>query len=153
MHLTLPQYITDLGTLLGIVSFFMTVWVVRTTNLLKDKFKNKARIPEIHKELENKASTISSLLRRINNWSEVKDQVSKEFSDCVPLIESLIDKINDDNKSKIKETLSKIAPRKGLFRRRERQNINDSELAWTLYQELSSLNTRVNQILKDMRWD
>ncbi|QAR45566.1 hypothetical protein EQG67_07245 [Kosakonia cowanii] len=149
----LPQVVTDIATLLGIVGFFMTIWVVKTTNELKKKFKQKGRIPEIHSDLKNKASTISSLLAGRESWESIKGELSKEIGDCIPLIENLIEKLKDENKSKVTEMLNKVAPRKGILRKRERQEIADKAHAWRLYEDLSSLNTRVDQILKDMRWD
>lgn len=42
MGFHISQSITDAATILTIISFFMTLWVIRTTNFLKKNSKTKA---------------------------------------------------------------------------------------------------------------
>ena len=61
MGFHISQSITDAATILTIISFFMTLWVIRTTNFLKKKFKNKGRLPEIKTEISQTTNKIFSI--------------------------------------------------------------------------------------------
>lgn len=156
MHSFFPLWVTDVATIATLVGFFMTLWVVRTTNHLKDKFKGRVRIPEISEDLNVSASKIAELLRKREgqgNWDAIKDDVSKEIGDCIPLIESLIDKVNSGDKSSVIMLMDKFAPKCGFFRRRKKITGLDQNLAWDLYSELTSFIKKLEQIQKDMRFD
>ncbi|ELJ6259146.1 hypothetical protein ACYA8F_26270 [Klebsiella pneumoniae] len=146
----LSQTVTDIASLTGIVSFFFTVKVFFTTRSLKAALKSKVRIPQIHSDLQKKASMISEA---IGEWDNRKDFIRKEFTDCAVFAESLLDKLSSKDRAKIDIFLDDVKPKK-LFRRKEIViNINDQEQAWKLYEKLSILNSRVNELVKDMQLD
>ncbi|AYL74928.1 hypothetical protein U3B84_004382 [Citrobacter freundii] len=151
-----PTWVTDVATIATLIGFFMTLWVVRTTNQLKDKFKGRVRIPEISSDLNTSASRIADLLRNRegqDNWDSIRDDISKEIGDCIPLIENLIDKVNSGDKSSVIRLMDEFAPKSGFLRRRKRRAVNDQDLAWDLYTELTSFIKRLEQIQKDMRFE
>ncbi|HFF1824609.1 TPA: hypothetical protein ACGEZE_005204 [Raoultella ornithinolytica] len=146
----LSQAVTDVASLTGIVGFFLTVKVFFTTRTLKAALKHKVRIPEIHSDLQNKASMIGEA---IGEWDKRKDFIRKAFSDCAVSAESLIDKLPSKERAKIDIFLDDVKPKK-FFRRKEIFiDINDQEQAWRLYEKLSILNSRVNELVKDMQLD
>lgn len=151
-----PSWVTDVATIATLIGFCMTLWVVRTTNHLKDKFKGRVRIPEISNELNISASRIADLLRNRagqDNWDAIKDDISKEIGDCIPLIENLLDKVNSGDKPSVMKIMDEFAPKGGFLRKRKRRSVSDQNLAWDLYSELTSFIKRLEQIQKDMRFD
>lgn len=150
MESSLPPIFTDIASITGIVGFFITIWVLVETKSIKSKFKNKARIPEIHKELSDCASRISSAM---DDWANTQDIIRKEFYDCIAYTESLNEKLSRQNKQKTLDLLDKLAPKNGWLKKRKKAQIENVKVAWDLYQELSIMNTRIKQILNDMKWD
>ncbi|MCP6491522.1 hypothetical protein NL519_35815, partial [Klebsiella pneumoniae] len=61
----LSQTVTDISSLAGIVGFVVTVKLFFTTRSLKATLRNKVRIPEIHSNLQKKASLINDA---IGDW-------------------------------------------------------------------------------------
>lgn len=146
----LSQTVTDIASLTGIVGFVFTVKVFFTTRSLKSALKSKVRIPQIHNDLQKKASTINDA---IGDWDTRKDFIRKEFTDCAVFAESLLDKLSSRDRSKIDFFMDAVKPKR-FFRRKEIViNINDQEQAWKLYEKLSILNSRVHEIVKDMQLD
>lgn len=146
----LPQWVTDIGTLTGIVGFIMTILVFIETKSLKKVFKRKVRLPQIQKSLRDSSSKINTYL---NDWDNKKDAIKQEFAICVVLAESFSEKLSAKNKPKINEFLDEIRP-KGVFgRKRIPINIESSEQAWALYGHLSTLNSRIDEIVNDMKLD
>lgn len=146
----LSQTITDISTITGIVGFAVTVKLYFTTRSLKATLRNKVRIPEIHTNLQKKASLINDA---IGEWDTRKETIRREFTECAVLTESLLSRLSTKERSKIDIFLDEVKP-KGIFRRKEISiNINDQEQAWKLYEKLSILNSRVNEIVKDMQLD
>ncbi|ACI11179.1 conserved hypothetical protein [Klebsiella variicola] len=79
----------------------MTLWVIRTTNFLKKKFKNKGRLPEIKTEISQTTNKIFSILtsRELdNNWIEFNRRFSMEVKTCYPVINNLLSKVESDQK-------------------------------------------------------
>ncbi len=156
MGFHISQSITDAATILTIISFFMTLWVIRTTNFLKKKFKNKGRLPEIKTEITQTTNKIFSILtsRELdNNWVEFNRMFSMEVKTCYPVIDNLLSKVESDQKNAVKNILDLIAPKTRFFGRRKVITISNKDKAWDIYQELSSLTVHIDQIMKDMRWD
>ncbi|WP_348821652.1 hypothetical protein, partial [Escherichia coli] len=146
----LSQTVTDISSLAGIVGFVVTVKLFFTTRSLKATLRNKVRIPEIHSNLQKKASLINDA---IGDWVTQKEFIRKEFTECAVLTESLFSRLPTKERSKIDIFFDEVKP-KGIFRRKEISiNINDQDQAWKLYEKLSILNSRVNEIVKDMQLD
>lgn len=152
MDTFLNQYVVDSATIATLVGLALTFWVLIETKTLKKTFRKKARIPEIHSDLKECASRISALLRDAKNWENTRDHVSKEFAECIGLIESLVGILTGDDKRKANSLLDRLSPKPGRFKKRAREDINKRELAWSLYEDLSLLNTRLDQSVKDMNW-
>lgn len=89
----------------------------------------------------------------IGEWDTRKETIRREFTECAVLTESLLSRLSTKERSKIDIFLDEVKPKR-IFRRKEISiNINDQEQAWKLYEKLSILNSRVNEIVKDMQLD
>ncbi|MGK7292991.1 hypothetical protein ACSRCJ_26420, partial [Salmonella enterica] len=98
--------------------------------------------------LQKKASLINDA---IGEWDTRKESIRKEFTECAVLTESLLSRLPSRQRSKIDIFLDEVKPKR-VFRRKEISiNVNDQEQAWKLYEKLSILNSRVNEIVKDMQ--
>ena len=146
----LSQAITDIASLAGIAGFGLTVMVYFTTRSLKAALKSKVRIPLIHIELQKRTSSINDAL---GDWDNRKEFIRKEFSNCAVYAESLREKLPSKERSKTDDFLNMVKPNKWFRRNDITVNINDQEQAWGLYEKLSILNSRVDEIVKDMQLD
>lgn len=146
----LPSWITDTSSLLSIVGFALTIMVFIETKSLKKIFKRKVRIPQIHNNLMTSASNINEALKE---WDNNQNYIRQQFYNCAVYAESLSEKISSRDRSKINDFLDEVKPKGLLWRHKIHISLNNFEQAWALYEHLSTLNVRLDEIIKDMRLD
>ncbi|MEI7085466.1 hypothetical protein WCU61_05255 [Pectobacterium versatile] len=144
-----PQWVIDIATVMTISGFFITILVFRQTKYIKKSFLNKARLPEIQKELNKCASNIN---KQIDDWDNSKERIAVEFSNCAGLLDSLIRKLNDDQSTRAKSLLKRLKSRPYYILPPIKNPIDDKNTAWSLYEDLSELNVSISQIIKDSHW-
>ena len=105
----LSQTVTDISSLAGIVGFVVTVKLFFTTRSLKATLRNKVRIPEIHSNLQKKASLINDA---IGDWVTQKEFIRKEFTECAVLTESLFSRLPTKERSKIDIFFDEVKPKR-----------------------------------------
>ena len=146
----LPSYVTDIASIASILGLALTIAVYYETKSLKKTFKNKARIPELQKDLSTSASVLNDAM---SDWENSKERIKNEFITCIATAESLLEKLEDVDKQKVRDFLNLIAPIEGRKKRSPKLTFNSLDDVWLLYEALSLLNSRLAQIVKDMKWD
>ncbi|MEN4076043.1 hypothetical protein [Serratia marcescens] len=111
---------------------------------------NKARLPDIYKEITIKTSNISRLLP---DWSDSKNKINEELSTCTALLELLMTRTPPELKQIVKTLLSMLIKKKYFWERNSMIIIEDSDLAWEIYRELSRVSTYLEHIIKDLDWE
>lgn len=136
----------DLSTVLSVLGFIVTLWVLQQTRDIKKSFTNKARLPEIQKELNKCASKINTLMK---DWEGGKYLVSAEFSKCSGLIDNLLTKLDKDKSYQAQTLLDSLRHRPFPFIKVKSIHVEDEKKAWDLYAKLSELNAYLSQIVRD----
>ncbi len=144
-----PQWIMDIATIMTILGFVITVFVLQQTKEIKRNFLSKARLPQIQRELRSCASNIN---KQLDDWESSKEKIFVEFSKCAGLLDSLIQKLNDDQSASAKALLKRLKYRPYYILRPIKNKITDKDTAWSLYADLSELNSNLSQIIKDSHW-
>ncbi len=139
-----------MGTLTGIVGFIMTILVYLETKALKNVFKRKVRLPQIQKNLRTSASRINVFL---NDWDNKRDVIIVEFSTCAALAESFAEKLSAKDKAKINDFLEKVTTKEFLRKKKIAITLENSDQAWRLYNHLSTLIARIDEIINDLKLD
>lgn len=150
MNSIFPQWIVDLATVATFVGFIITIAVLFQVRSIKNTFKNKARLPEIKKELSACTTKIS---RSLNDWSNSKNNIHEEFSKCAALLDNLKNKLDGDSQLLVKTMRERLVRTKLLRRAQSIIEIENKDQAWALYSELSRVNTHLDQVIKDMKWE
>ncbi|MKV44979.1 hypothetical protein DUU84_05185 [Salmonella enterica subsp. enterica] len=144
-----PQWIMDMATVMTISGFLITLLIFKQTKDIKKSFLNKARLPEIQSELNTCASNIN---KQLDDWESSKERISVEFSKCAGLLDSLIQKLNKEQSLSAKALLKRIKSRPYFILSPIKNRITDKDTAWSLYEDLSELNSSLSQIIKDSHW-
>lgn len=147
---TFPQWVIDVATITSILSFIITIFVFKQVGDIRKKFSNKARLPEIQNELIGFISNINS---QIDDWENSKEKISVEFSNCAGLLDSLAPKLNGVQGIKAKKLLKKLRYKPYYIFPVKKKEINNMEIAWSLYEDLSELNVSLSQVIKDSNWE
>ncbi|MGQ5911941.1 hypothetical protein ACUNH5_22895 [Serratia sp. IR-2025] len=145
-----PSWIIDTATALTILGFIFTIIVFFKVRYIKQSFMNKARLPDIYKEITIKTSNISRLLP---DWSDSKNKINEELSTCTALLELLMTRTPPELKQIVKTLLSMLIKKKYFWERNSMIIIEDSDLAWEIYRELSRVSTYLEHIIKDLDWE
>ncbi|HGM5452873.1 hypothetical protein [Serratia marcescens] len=132
-----------------ILGFIITIIILKQTKDIKKSFLNKARLPEIQNELNSCASNIN---KQIDDWEGSKERISVEFSKCAGLLDSLIKKLDNEQNIRAKALLKKLKSRPYYILPPIKNRITNKETAWSLYEDLSELNSNLSQIIKDSHW-
>ncbi|WP_288366552.1 hypothetical protein [uncultured Acinetobacter sp.] len=149
MESSLPQEIIDLGTIFGIIGFFVTIWLLFEARKIRQSFLIKARLPEVIKELKNSSSLLSTHLK---NWGQEEKKAIHQLHISKALIESLMPKLPDFAQKKCKIFVKSITPF-ALFTCFFKSSKIDEDQAWNLYSLLSEVVTMLQQLQKDSKWD
>ncbi|MUH95238.1 hypothetical protein GNP63_01555 [Aliivibrio fischeri] len=144
-----PQWFIDLGTVLTVLGFIITLWLLWLTKDIKNSFLRRARLPQIIRELKSESTKLSSHLKK---WEDEERDAIKQLSICKALLTNLVSKLPETEQKKCKEFIKKMTPRKFLIFRGKVTCINEDR-AWELYTELSELTTILIQLEKDSKWD
>jgi hypothetical protein len=146
----LQPWITDVATLTTLAGFLLTLFVYKEARSLKKVFKRKARVPELHRELRDCATKINNGL---SEWDENCDSIKAELLKCAVYVESLKGKLTTKDKEKANEFLELVSKKSFFGKRKIEVNVESWDDAWKLYENLSILNTRLDEIVKDMNLD
>nr|WP_272540185.1 hypothetical protein [Acinetobacter baumannii] len=145
----LPQWLVDSGTILGIVGFFITLWLLWEAKQIRNSFIRKARLPEVIKDL-SRSST--KLVAHLKNWETEEKEAINQLIISKALIENLIPKVPDLEKKRCKLFVNSVTPRTLFFWTIGSSTV-DEDKAWSLYTLLIEVLTMLEQLNKDSKWD
>ncbi|MGU9887367.1 hypothetical protein [Serratia marcescens] len=145
-----PSWIIDISTAMTILGFILTVIVFYKVRYIKKSFMNRARLPDIYKNITIKTSSISRL---IPDWNNSKNKINEELTTCIALLEVLMTRTPPELKQIIRELLSKLIKKKGFFERKSMIVIENPDMAWEIYRDLSRVSTYLENIVEDLKWE
>lgn len=148
MKSILPIWLIDIATIMTIFGFILTLLVWWQVRGIKSSYRNKARLPEIHKELSDCASKING---HLNDWKNQEKLAILEMTICKGLLENTSLKSNSALKKATLNVKLKINRKSSRFSVQKMEMNND--WAWAIYGDLSFLNTLLSQTIKDSKWD
>lgn len=98
----------------------------------------------------------SSLSQSIPDWNDHKQSVLKICSEIKPILYNIKSKNNDKNINNCINTILKNLKGKkdikSYFSRKKISNLSEDEL-WEIYNNLSELNSGIDETIKDMKWE
>ncbi|MFW1760440.1 hypothetical protein [Acinetobacter calcoaceticus] len=149
MNSYLPQWLVDSGTILGIVGFFITIWLLWEAKQIRNSFMRKARLPEVIKDLSRSSA---KLVTHLKNWETEEKEAINQLIISKALIENLIPKVPDFEKKRCKLFVNSVTPRTLFFWTIGSSTV-DEDKAWSLYTLLIEVLTMLEQLNKDSKWD
>ncbi|MCF7480068.1 hypothetical protein L3V32_25745 [Vibrio sp. J2-4] len=149
MNSVFPQWFVDIATLITVIGFFLTLWLLYEARHIRNSFLRRARLPQVTKELKGVSKALSSNLK---SWGTQKEDARKQLSISRALLENLIPKLPNEEQKKCKAFVKQLKPRKWLIIKDSLSSV-DEDKAWELYTELSAITTMLIQLEKDSKWD
>lgn len=95
----LPQWITDLASILTIFGFIITLLLLQEAKEIRKSFIRKARIPEIVTDLERISK---ELIRNLQSSQDGVRAAHENIHRAIGLLESIESKLSETDKIKIK---------------------------------------------------
>lgn len=89
----------DAATLLTIIGFMLTIWLLYEAQHIRNSFLRRARLPQITKELQLVSKKLSGNLK---GWDLEKADAINQLSVGKALLENLIPKLPDQEKRSVK---------------------------------------------------
>lgn len=147
----LPIWLIDLGTIVTIAGFILTIWLLIITGSIRRSFMSKARLPEIIEDLKVSFEKLSEHLK-VKDWSTEKVYAATELSKIRALLENAADKLPDIEKKKCNIVIKKMTKKRWLFIRMS-LSVLEEEQAWELYVDLNGIITVLTQFEQDSKWN
>jgi len=141
-----PQWIVDIATVMTMLGFFLTLWLLYEARHIRNSFLRRARLPQITKELGKASAHLSSHLQK---WDSEEREAIKQLFITRALLENLLSKLPEKEHKKCAVFVKKL--------KRKKWGVIDIKFSeddvWNLYSELSALTTMLIQLEKDSKWD
>lgn len=145
----LASWVADLSTILSIVGFAISIWLLIMAKDIRKSFLRRARLPEVIKELNSASKKLSEHLK---NWTTDEKEVIMQLSISKALLENLIPKVPEAEQKKCKDFINTMAPKKFYIFSSQFSKVTEDQ-AWVLYTLLSEVTTMLTQLAKDSKWD
>lgn len=145
----LPIWLIDLGTIVTIAGFILTVWLLIITGNIRKSFMSKARLGPVIKDLE---LSLEKLSEHLKEWSKEDKSAIKELSVSRALIANIASKLPEAEKKQCKNFVKIMKQKKHFFSKDRLCNVG-SDQAWALYAGLSELTTMLIQLNEDSKWN
>jgi len=145
----LPQWIIDISSISSIIGLIITIFLFFEARTIRRSFLRRARLPTITKELEKATSEISN---RLKTWSTNERPALEMFAKVKALLENIKTKLPIEEQKKINEFLRKLQPRKYMVFKSSISEITEDK-GWSLYTDLNTVVTSLQQLVKDSQWD
>ncbi|WP_272572305.1 MULTISPECIES: hypothetical protein [unclassified Providencia] len=145
----LPVWLIDIGTIVTIIGFFITLRLLCIARHIRRSFLSKARLAPTISDLE---SSLSKLSVHLKSWANEKNDAIKELSVCRGLLDSVKNKLPDDRQKKCKNFIKIMKQKRHFFSKDGLRNVNEDQ-AWELYAGLSEITTILIQLNEDSKWD
>ena len=99
----LASWVVDLSTILSIVGFAISIWLLIMAKDIRKSFLRRARLPEVIKELNSASKKLSEHLK---NWTTDEKEVIMQLSISKALLENLIPKVPEAEQKKCKDFIN-----------------------------------------------
>lgn len=142
-----PQWIQDVNTVLGLVSFVITLLVMRQVNSIRNSFRARARLPEIVKELEKVGSNLNACLE---GWPVRKNDGRSQIKIAATLIQGALPFISGSTKRQIVLDRKKLVEAALMF---DSQSYDRPDPAWDLYSDIQSTIVSLKQSARNLNWE
>lgn len=149
MNSILPQWLIDISSISSIVGFVITGFLLWEAREIKNSFLRRARLPEVSKEL---IKAINNISKGLKSWKTEKNYVNEQYGIVRGLLENIAGKLPDDEKKQVLGFIKSLKKRKYIFWL-DNLVIDDENMGWALYTELSRITTRLVELHKDAKWD
>ncbi len=140
------QWIQDIDTLLSLLSFFVTLYVLYEVHVIKNTFFTRARLPEYLKDLGVAGSTLSASL---NQWPTQRHAAHEQIKICVTILTSSRSVLPKEEKTEINKIIDKLNVAKVEFHSQKYDDVNN---VWDLYSDIQSVIASMTQLSKNIRW-
>lgn len=138
----LPQWLTDLASILTIIGFIITLLLLHEAKEIRKSFIRKARIPEIVTDLERISK---ELITHLQNSQDGIRAAHESVHRAIGLLESIESKLSESDKVKVNAFISNTKKAIG-------GTLNEDGY-WDIYSNLSAITTYLQQLAKDVRWN
>lgn len=142
MNSYLPNWLTDIASIVSIIGFIVTCFLLVEARKIRNSFMRKARIPEIVNDLDRISGDLIANLKQYNNESR---SAHEKIQKATALLESILPKIPDSQKEKVQSFID--GTNEAI------SNTLNEDSSWNVSTELSGVVTYLQQIAKDTRWD
>jgi len=138
----LPNWLTDIASIVSIIGFIVTCFLLVEARKIRNSFMRKARIPEIVNDLDRISGDLIANLKQYDNESR---SAHEKIQKATALLESILPKIPDSQKEKVQSFID--GTNEAI------SNTLNEDSSWNVSTELSGVVTYLQQIAKDTRWD
>ena len=144
----MPDWLNYTAAVSSIIGLVISAFLLYQIKEIRKSFVRRARLPEISSEF---SKVSSNLLKSLKDWPKEKRLGITQVHIAVGLLNNAAKKVPDADKRRINQAIAKLCKR-SFFRM---EPVNDATLdeAWVFYNELSSVNTFLEQLVKDIKWD
>ncbi|WP_458733633.1 hypothetical protein [Alteromonas macleodii] len=142
MNSYLPNWLTDIASIVSIIGFIVTCFLLVEARKIRNSFMRKARIPEIVNDLDRISGDLIANLKQYDNESR---SAHEKIQKATALLESILPKIPDSQKEKVQSFID--GTNEAI------SNTLNEDSSWNVSTELSGVVTYLQQIAKDTRWD
>ena len=146
--MALPSWLNYTSAVSSIIGLAVSVFVLYEAKQIRQSFMRRARLPEIAADV---GKVSSNLLKSLKDWPKEQRLGIAQIHIAVGLLRNAANKVPDSDQKRINQAIAKLCKRK--FFRMEPVNDATVEEAWAFYYELSSINTLLEQLVKDTKWD
>lgn len=144
----MPEWLNYTAATSSIIGLAVTAFLLYEAKEIRKSFIRRARLPEISLEF---GKVSSNFLKSLRDWPKEKRLGITQIHISVGLLRNAATKVSDADQKRINQAIAKLCKRRFL----RMEPVNDATLdeAWGFYYELSSVNTLLEQLVKDTKWD
>ena len=144
-----PIWFTNVASASSVLALLVTGYVLWEVRRIRSSFLRRARLPEVTTKL---AKATSDLSKNLATWTVSEKPALKNFADARGLLQNLAPKLPSGEQKMVTAFLNRLQPMTVLIVRAKLSDI-DEEKAWALYTDLSTVVTRLEQLIKDSKWE
>lgn len=145
-----PQWVQDINTGLSVLGFFITLYVLIEVKYIKNSFLQRARLPEIIKEL---SKTGSELNKCLNQWPGQRNEAKSQLKIAASLLKSTKKMLPKEERQEIKKMLSKFEAATNSSGDTRISEEDCFDLYADLYSDIRSIVTTMEQLSKNIKWE
>jgi hypothetical protein len=135
--------LTNTGSLASILGIGLSLYVIYNVREIRKSYLFTARAPALLKSLRTRSSKINDLLKEFETSIE---KIEAELARCLPVLESLKNKVGRHERKSISEVVQLISANKTL-------SAGSKNAVWDIYKELLTVEEAMRNLHKDKQWE